>query len=460
MLSKIQFQAAAVPPAAPQPPKAEEGKAEQAKAEGPRYTTDSYNPVRKAVEAVAGIPGGLVGVTANLIPSAIAGGIEGVNRNGSASSVGDSQTIFLVLQTGVAGGIAGSVAGGWVGGVLGAIGGLIGGGIYAGMQHTGKGAERLGGAIKDKVDPAVAANEPSDSKLKDGTRDFTEGTILGAVGGGVAGWKVGADESKGVASGLIEGTKGVWGVATNSWPEPAPQAQKQPHHFTFGSILRIPRVVIRTGVGVATGLVAGGLSVIDGTIQGLGMGSSHSYYGDKHIHNFILGTELIAGGATAGALMGFGVGGAVVGGIGGLIAGHFVRKMQRKTGSDKQVVDCVARNVQGAAGDNAQSNSPLYTAFRDGIEGAMVGGAAGFKGGLKVGYEGGKGAVDGVFDGVKGVLAGIFGAFHHKPNPAPAPEPAPAPPQQQPAPAPPAEVAPAAPAAEQPAAPAAEPAAK
>ncbi|MFX8297245.1 hypothetical protein ABTL30_19720, partial [Acinetobacter baumannii] len=91
-----------------------------------------------------------------------------------------------------------------------------------------KGAEQIGGAIKNKVDVAVSDNIPSGSKTKDVTKDFTEGLLVGGVAGGKASFSVGAQEASGVMSGLIEGTAGAAKVLIGSYdPTPAPQGPAQ-----------------------------------------------------------------------------------------------------------------------------------------------------------------------------------------------------------------------------------------
>jgi len=412
---------------APQPPAqpAAGAPATPAPAPAPKKTTADYSLPRKAVEGLAGIAGGFVGTAVNTIPSAFAGGIQGVSREGDADEVGNVQTVFLVIESTAAGTVVGACSGGVLGGAIGLGVGLVGGLIFGALQHTGKGAEKIGEAIKNKVDPAVADNEPSGSRTRDVSKDFSEGAVTGAIAGGKAAFGVGGEEARGVASGLIEGGKGILGVVTNRWEPAETGAQDKPdRQGVVGFILGIPRVILGTAMGIGCGAAGAALTAVDGLIQGFGQGASKSYEGSKGLHRFIIRAELLGAGITAGAITAGPVG-ALAGGVAGLLTGIIVGRLQNKTGSDRAIVDCVARNVQGAASDNAEGGGKAYEAFRDGLEGGIVGTAAGVKAGFVSGWEGGKGTVDGVFDGVKGVIEGIIGAFGGGKKPTPPQQPTP-----------------------------------
>lgn len=397
----------------------------------PQNATDYCLP-RKAAEYAAGLVGGVASTAINTLPCAVAGAFEGVTRNMDAEDIGDCQTFFVVLETSLGGAVAGGVAGGGVGILLGCAGGLVGGIAYGALQNHGKGSEEIGAAIKDKVDASVSGNVPSGSRVKDVTTALTQGSIVGAVAGGGASLSVGRQEASGVVSGVIEGTSGTFHVFKGDYdPQPSQPPAGQGGGL-IGSIIRVPRVVLRTGVGAALGVAGGTLSTIDGAIQGFGQGLSHHYDGSTDLHNGILALELTGAGLTAGAVT-FGLPGAAVGTLAGLVTGAVINRIARKTGTDEASVKYVSLCVKSAAADDTQSGSKVYDTFRDGIEGGIVGTAAGFKAGVLSGYQGGKGAVDGVMDGIKGIILGLFGAGHH-PAPGPPPQPAPpTPPSKSPA---------------------------
>jgi len=400
----------------------------------PQRTTDDYCIIRKGVEGAAGFLGGLTSIAFNTLPSAVAGGIEGVDPD-SANDIGEHECVLLVAQTTLAAGFAGAKLGGIMGGVIGAVSGLVGGIAYATMQDKGGAADAIGQAIKEKVDLAISDNEPTGSRTKDISKNFSEGLVTGTIAGAGSSFGLGRQEGAGVAAGLIEGTRGAAGVFFGKY-DPVFEAANAdaPKRGIISSILRVPRVLAQIAVGTTCGLTGAALSVLDGTMQGLGIGASHRYDGERSMHNFIQFTELMGAGTAIGATVGGGWLGGALGLAGGVVVATVVYRMQRKTHTDRVHVDYIANCVQRAAESNPTSAQPLYVAFRDGIQGGIVGGAAGTKAGFVVGYEGGKGVVDGVIDGVKGVAEGLIGAFRPR-RPAPAP---PQPPAQDPT-APPAE---------------------
>lgn len=391
----------------------------------PQKTTDDYCGPRRVFEGAAGAVGGFVGTAVNVIPSALGGGIQGVSRDNSDRDVANMQTGLVVGQGLVAGAVAGGLAFGPWGVLGGSMIGLVTGLAYGSMQSEGTGSDQIGSAIKEAVDLAVSDNEPSGSRAKDVSKDFSEGALVGGIAGGRASFGVGRQEAAGVAGGLIEGIRGSIGVIAGRYDPRPTSATPSESHGVLGTILRIPRVILRTAVGATCGLAGAVLNALDGTFEGLGQGTSHSYNSSIGLHRGLLRTEFLALGATAGTIA-FGPVGGVAGGVGGLIVGGIVNHLARRSGSDRAHVEYVSHAIKSAAEENPKSDSEVYTAFRNGVQGAVVGTTASMKAGLLTGFEAGKGAVDGLMDAIKGVVDGILGTVRPGARPQP-------PAQQQPA---------------------------
>ena len=368
------------------------------------------------------------------IPSAVAGGVRGLQKKLAPAQVGLVQSSCAIAVVTTAAAAIGGIAGGPIGAGVGAAVGATLSSLQALVMRLSGGDAEMGGAISAKVDEALGDNAPSDNPTQDGARDFTESALVSLHTGLAAGRKVGYEQGSGIASGLIEGTRGAWQVFTGSWdPDTGDHAPSGDPNLTSDEPSTPPDAprhgLLRRGAemvaGVASGVVGSALVALDGAVQGLGQGASHTYEGSTTIHHRVVEGGLAASGLAVGACLGGPIGG-LVGAVAGFGAGKLVSLMQSQTGSDQAVVDSVSLAVSGAATDDTEPTSAVYRGFRDGVQGAMVGAAAGVRTGYANGYEGGSGMVGGMLDGLHDIWKGILDGLGHKP---PAP---PAPPSQQP----------------------------
>lgn len=389
------------PPPVTQPnsqPTAGQGNASQ-----PKIST-----ARRAVEKVAGAPAALVGSVVNWLPGNVAGGFSAVSSYRHKSDTEGIQGVALALELMAAGGVAGGMTLGPVGAVAGVVAGLVLG-ILNGVSGA---AERVGDKVHDAVTDALKNNAPSGSKVRDLSKNFTEGAIRGGVASVKEGWNVGSEVGEGITSGLLEGTKGVLGAVAGKYnPPQVPQPKEK------FSLLSVPKKVLEAAFGLVGGAFGAALSAPDGLLQGLGEGISKEYDGSTGLHRFLSFAETTIAGGVAGGMT-FGPIGIAGGAVAGAILGGLIARIEKKSGADKQITDGVARAVKWAASDNAADGRKVYESYRNAVEGAMVGTVAGVREGFKAGFDGGKGVVDGVADVVKGIFDGLFGSSGKK-QPAP-----------------------------------------
>lgn len=166
-----------------------------------------------------------------------------------------------------------------------------------------------------------------------------------------------------------------------------------------------------------------GMEAIDGAIQGAVLGFSYIENADAGLTRTLMRLETAVGGTAAGFAMGGPLGAAI--GLGsGLVLGHIINKVEKKSGTDKEIAQGITDAVAYAKQDNYYTEKPgphqgdppktMYEGFRDGIEGIATGTAAGMREGFKAGFAGGKGAVDGFVEGAKGIVSGIIGGVTGK----------------------------------------------
>jgi len=371
---------------------------------------------RKIFEKVIGAPVGLVTATANTVGGLVGGGVAGVagEADESKGPHAISSGAAYVAMGAAAGAMIGTPV---IGGIVGGVGGLI----FAVVSGASGSMEKISEKVGESAKKVVSDNEPSESKIKDSTRNFTEGGLTGAGVGAVEGFKQGTTYGAGIVSGVIEGTKGVVTSALGKYEKPAdPKPEGEKPGFgkrVLHAILGAPRFILGNTLGVAGGVAGMGMEAIDGALQGTVVGVDSDEKASKKFHGVLMRIETAIAGAGAGFALGGPIGSAI--GLGsGLVLGHILRRVEKKTGTDKEIAENLTNAVRYAQKDNTyekevdeygDQDKNVYETFRDGVEGIMTGTSAGAREGFKSGYAAGKGAVDGVFDGVKGLFEGIVG---------------------------------------------------
>lgn len=377
---------------------------------------------RKVIEKVIGSPMGVISGAGQAVGGLLGGGAAGVT--GKARRAEEGHAIGTGLANIAMGAAAGAaIATPIIGGIAGGVVGLV----YTIISGTSGSLEKVSEKVGAAAEKMVADNQPSESKVKDVVRNFTEGGLTGMGVGAAEGFKEGTRYGAGIVSGVIEGTKGVVTSLIGKYEKPAEAAPETGEKPGFGkkvlnAILSAPRVILGTAVGAAGSVIGMGMEAIDGAIQGIPLGVDNSESASKSVHNVILRLETAAMGTVAGFMTGGPVGAAI--GLGsGLVLGHILRRVEKKSGADKEIVDNLTAGVRYAQKDNVYENQPdeygdvkktSYESFRDGVEGVMTGTATGIREGAKSGFQAGKGAVDGVFDGVTGLIGGIIGGVTGK----------------------------------------------
>jgi hypothetical protein len=369
---------------------------------------------RKALEGVGGVIGGVVESAINVPAGFVGGLVEGVDEKGGTTPF----NIASVLELGTAGALAGTAFFGIPGAIGGGVAGLVLGGIRLGVHHEAGLGDRFSQKLEKSVKKAISDNVPSGKKARDMAKNATEGAILGSIIEGREGWKAGFDEGRGVVSGVIEGTKGIAGVVTGKiGPEKPVEEKKDDGAASQGGLGKIAKAILslpRKTAGVVAGLISGTIgaaaSTPTGLIQGIGEGATKEFDGVNNgfykMHRWMAFLEFAAAGAAAGFMMGGPVGLGI--GLGsGIVAGSIVKRIERKSGADKEITGNVSQTLEKAASDNPDTGSKVHDVVRNTIEGAMVGTASGAKEGFKKGFEGGIGAVDGFVEGVKGFFGAV-----------------------------------------------------
>ncbi|MHB2018763.1 MAG: hypothetical protein ACYCW6_17580 [Candidatus Xenobia bacterium] len=370
----------------------------------------TFGPIRRAVETVSALPGFVVGAAINTLPAAVAGGVEGVAKDIDADGLRNLHLGLVCFQGLVGGGAAGLALGGPVGAAAGAVGGLVLSAAYAGMAASGD--NQVGAAIKQAVDAKTQMAPKTDRPVRDATRDATTGVLVGAVAGLKAGGRAGGDQARGVTGGVLDGLRGAARVFTGAYEPDVPQTPPPPQGVLH-RILGIPRSLAEVAVGSVAALAGGALETVDGALQGLVQGVAHEKSSSTVRQHLLLELELIGIGVATGAP--FPVAGPFIGVLAGLVAAAVANHLAAKSGADRSMTARIATNVAGAQAENIPG-SKTYNAFRDGVQGTIVGGAAGFKAGTIQGYQAGEGLVDGVIEGAKGIVSGLV----HGLGPAPA----------------------------------------
>jgi len=387
----------------------------------------------RAIKEAAGIAHGTVSAALGVIPSAL-GGIQAgltTDKPDAANQVeghkGEAEAgygIGYALQIGAAGALAGGMMSGPWGVAIGGLGGLVLGGIKIAIDGATGALDRVDEKISQGIYNAIADNNPTGDKMYDAGKDIAEGGILGVKDGVIESFNLGREKGKATFDGLWEGTKGAVRTILSRDREAPTSEEAKPQ--TFGEkfreaaklVIGIPREILKAAFGTAAGTVGAVLAAPYGLIEGIGQGATHKgdverIEADKRTHKAILNTECVLIGAAAGAMGGpFGmIGGGIAGAVGGLLVGYILGRIEKATGTDKEIAENMTEHLRREVGDNKDLGSKVANGHRDVIEGAMVGTAAGIREGFGVGYDTGAGFVQGVSDSIVGVAKGLKGAF-------------------------------------------------
>ncbi|MCE1247214.1 MAG: hypothetical protein LWY06_11265 [Firmicutes bacterium] len=376
---------------------------------------------REVFEKVVGSPMGVIMAGTDAVGGFLGGGVAGLGagNSGSAAATGIGSAL---TAAGIGAAIGSAIATPVVGGIVGGIAGLAVSFLSA-VGGRGETFEKTADAISTKAKAAVSDNVPTESKVKDAARNFTEGALTGVGAGAVGGFKVGTNAGAGIVSGVIEGVKGAATAAVGKYEKPAEEKPVEGEKPGFGkkvlnAILSAPRVIVGTAVGIAGGIAGMGMEAIDGALQGTVLGVTKQDSASAEFTRGLMRVETAIGGTVTGFAFGGPLGAAI--GLGsGLVLGHIINKVEKKSGTDKEIAQGITDAVKYAKNDNtyedtsvkehSTSEKTTYEAVRDGIEGLATGTAAGMREGFKAGFSGGKGAVDGFVEGAKGIVSGIIG---------------------------------------------------
>jgi flagellar biosynthesis/type III secretory pathway protein FliH len=392
----------------------------------PSVASKILNLPRKAVGAVVGTALAAADGVANVLPGAIFGGFEGVAPK-------DGSTSFAVAKVGqflVGGAVAGGlIVGGPLAIALGAVGGGVLG-IASLLPYSGKDGERFSASVENRVADAVKDNVPTGIKRRDVSRNFAEGVLTGGETAVREGTKMGYHTGTGVTDGVFEGIKGAGSALVGAYQDaPAPKPA-EPDKSVWQTIASIPKKIIKTTVGLATGTVGAALTAAPGTVQGLKDGyeasrgdkvSESTYRDEKRLRRMII-LESMAGGAALGFTFGTPLIGTAVGAVGGLITGVVISSSMNKDEADERIAKGVAKSIEHAAKDNEKTSSDAHDIIRGTIEGGMTGTVAGAREGFKEGFSKGAKTAEKVVDnlnkipepfveGIKGAATALVGKY-------------------------------------------------
>lgn len=164
---------------------------------------------RKIIEKTAGFVTGAIPAVLSGVSGAVSGGMAGLEcRDKEVKEPGlgayNFTTVVIMSAAGIAAGIS------LIGGILGVGAGFfVGNGLGVELYETGR-FEETGKKIGLASARAVADNMPTENRIKDKFRDFTEGGIAGGIEGMKEGYKAWETVGEGLVSGLIEGIQGAF----------------------------------------------------------------------------------------------------------------------------------------------------------------------------------------------------------------------------------------------------------
>ena len=164
---------------------------------------------RKIIEKTAGFASGIIPAVLSGVSGAVSGGMAALeSRDKEVKEPGLGAYNFTTVVIMSAAGIAAGVS--LIGGILG-----VGAGFFAGnglgveLYETGK-FEETGRKVGLAASRAIADNMPTENRIKDKFRDFTEGSVAGGIEGMKEGYKAWETVGEGLVSGLIEGIQGAF----------------------------------------------------------------------------------------------------------------------------------------------------------------------------------------------------------------------------------------------------------
>lgn len=164
---------------------------------------------RKIIEKTAGFATGVIPAILSGVSGAVSGGMAALeSRDKEVKEPGlgayNFTTVVLMSAAGIAAGVS------LIGGILGVGAGFfVGNGLGVELYETGK-FEDTGKKVALASMRAVADNMPTENRIKDKFRDFTEGSVAGGIEGMKEGYKAWETVGTGLVSGVIEGIQGVF----------------------------------------------------------------------------------------------------------------------------------------------------------------------------------------------------------------------------------------------------------
>lgn len=163
------------------------------------------SPARKVLEKTAGFVTGSLPAVITGVSGFVSGGVAAVSNNeDTAKSTHNFTATALISAIGITAGMF--LIGGAPGFLLGCMAGPgVGIDLYEKDVHA-----KAAGEVFNKATDAVSDNVPTESKFKDGVRDFTEGSIRGGLKGALTGFRAGQQIGEGLVSGFIDGIKGAF----------------------------------------------------------------------------------------------------------------------------------------------------------------------------------------------------------------------------------------------------------
>ncbi len=164
---------------------------------------------RKIIEKSAGFVTGVIPAVLSGVSGTVSGGMAALEcRDKEVKEPGLGAYNFTTVVIMSAAGIAAGVS--LIGGILGVGAGyFVGYGLGVELYERDK-FEETGKKVGHSAMEAVADNIPTENRLKDKFRDFTEGGIAGGIEGLKEGYKAWSTVGEGLVSGVIDGVKGVF----------------------------------------------------------------------------------------------------------------------------------------------------------------------------------------------------------------------------------------------------------
>lgn len=307
---------------------------------------------RKIVEGIGGFLGGASKIPGALLPCIVGGALRGADKSASDKKIGLALDITNGVQASVTLALALNSGGGMSGFVDALVKkGLIGG-VTVAMVSRGGSSEELARQMGAQMDPG-----------KNGFSGALQGAGVGIKTAVVGGWKVGWQEGRGYAHGILQ----AWDHAG---------AILKGEYESLDSPRRKP-----SAIGAAVGVATGVLMIPPGLAQGL----AEALGSPGHWSPKLIATVSCLGTAGVGAYLGSCCGGPtaiLVGagaglGIGALVAYRGAARMAERI---REQVHTVHQNAPDLGESITNKN-------RDFVGGGLLGGLAGFRAGYLEGYR-------------------------------------------------------------------------